>query len=296
MGDEETFEEKQQDDGRRQVNVENESFDVAIGVRDENGHFFPLSLTPGSGTFSLDMILKLLNQAGVLETAECEDGGTMRNQALLWDFILGQQIRAAAETVTGEQRTVPLGWDGAALIRFLTEAAGDLRVSNLGWDGAALARILLEATGEQRIAPVGTDEAGNLDNFRTDPNRIPWQRPFEDHILLPPTVTIPQAEGILWNPGLAAAQEFLVEFLIVNTNVAGAAVPGVYVGRDEDAGGALAITEYWMYDEVIPYPGTSAWRGPFVFNGDDAIRAVQGAGAANVAAVHFRIRRVDVGA
>jgi hypothetical protein len=55
--------EEQRDDGRRQVNVENESFDVALGVRDQHGHFIPLTLTPGSAAFALDMVLKLVDAA-----------------------------------------------------------------------------------------------------------------------------------------------------------------------------------------------------------------------------------------
>jgi hypothetical protein len=108
-------------------------------------------------------------------------------------------------------------------------------------------------------------------------------------------VAIPVAEADLWNPGATAAQLFEVEFLVVNNTAApGAAVTGVYIGRDVGGAGALAAPHYWMFDETIPYPGTSDWRGPFILAGNDDVRGV--AFAANVCSVEWRIRRIDTGA
>jgi hypothetical protein len=52
------------DEGRRQVMLENESLDVAVGVRDVTGAFVPLRLGPGSGELTLGMVLKLVDPSG----------------------------------------------------------------------------------------------------------------------------------------------------------------------------------------------------------------------------------------
>jgi len=49
-----------------------------------------------------------------------------------------------------------------------------------------------------------------------------------------------------------------------------------------------------MFNEVIPYPGSSGWRDLGIIAGDDDVRAV--ASAADDAIIRFRIRRVDTGA
>lgn len=151
-----------------------------------------------------------------------------------------------------------------------------------------------ELSGFPVVIPMGVDEAGNYDNARTDPNRIIWVRQYEGYMQVDP-VEIPVVEADVWNPGTAGAQIYLVEFLVVNNTAApGAAVTGVYVGLDIGGVGALGAPDYWMFDETIPYPGSSGWRGPFVVNGNDDVRAV--AFAANVCSINWRIRRVDLAA
>lgn len=152
--------------------------------------------------------------------------------------------------------------------------------------------FLRDPGGQLGVSPYGADEAGNADVWRTDPNRIPWSRLYPGYVQVDP-VEIPAAEGVLWNPGVVAAQLYEVSFLVVN-NDAGAAAVTVSVGVDLAGAGALAAPEYWMYNEIVPYPGTSGWRGPFLIAGDDDVRGV--ASAANDASIHWRIRRVDVGA
>jgi hypothetical protein len=104
------------------------------------------------------------------------------------------------------------------------------------------------------------------------------------------SVEIPVAEGDLWNPGLADSVIFQVKFNIVNNDAGSAAVSGVYVGREINSTGGLARPYYWVFNETIPFPGQTGWRGPFFIHGDDAIRGV--AAAANDASIHFDIRRV----
>jgi hypothetical protein len=101
------------------------------------------------------------------------------------------------------------------------------------------------------------------------------------------------AEGDLWAPGGTSAEEYEVEFFVINNDAASAAVT-VSVGLDLAAGGGLAAPEYWVFNEVVPYPGNLGWRGPFIMRGDDAVRGV--ASVANDASIHFRIKRVDTGA
>ena len=208
--------------------------------------------------------------AGNPRVALIEDDRTPRSQLVLWDTAGGTPIRWAGEPVSGQAM-----------------------VSLYGWNGAALTQVLLQATGEQRNALIGIDEAGNLDNFRTDPNRVPLQRAYDEWVDVA-SVEIPVAEGDLWAPGLGDALRFEVEFNVVNNDAGFAAIAGVYVGRDIDSAGALAAPEYWMFNETIPHPGESGWRGPFYMHGDDAIRGV--AGVANDASIHFRVQRVDLGA
>lgn len=170
----------------------------------------------------------------------------------------------------------------------------DLRIQLLLDDGtpAPVRWQVASANGEAKVALCGTDEAGNVDIQRTDPNRVPWQREYKGIVQVDP-VNIPAADWLLWNPGATATELYEVYFLVVNNDAGGAPVT-VSVGVDLAAGGALAAPEYWMFNEVIPYPGNSSWRGPFQMAGDDDIRGV--ASAALDAAIHFFIRRIDLGA
>lgn len=218
---------------------------------------------------------------------------TIRGQSVLWDYTGGVPIRAAGEPATGQSMVSLFGRNVTGALQAIeNEDTGELRVVQMGWDGAAPIRLLAEATGEQRVAVVGTDEAMNLDNFRTDPNRIPWVRDYPGWEQIDP-VEVPVAEGVLWNPGADATELYKVSFLVVN-NDAGGAVVTVSIGVDIAAGGALVAPEYWVFNEVVPYPGSLGWRGPFLIAGDDDVRGV--ASVANDASIHFRARRVDVGA
>lgn len=177
----------------------------------------------------------------------------------------------------------------------LAENDGTLRNQLVLWNytGGAQIRAAGEpTTGELHVLFHGKDEAGNPDEVRTDPGRVLWNRPYPAYEQVDP-VEIPAAEGVLWNPGAAATELYEVSFLVVNNDAGGAAVT-VSVGVDLGAGGGLAAPEYWMFNEVIPYPGTSGWRGPFIMAGDDDVRGI--ASVANDASIHWRIRRVDTGA
>ena len=221
----------------------------------------------------LPFLQTLMGPDGLPTPAAGSGGGTLltEEQVFLWDYTGNVRIKAAGEPGSGEARVLGVAYNAAS----------------------APVEVLAEDAGELRVAPVGLDEAGNFDNLRTDPNRIPWQRSYDEWIDVNPA-EIPVAEGNLWAPGLADTVRYGVEFLVVNNDAGSAAITGVYVGRDVDAGGALAAPEYWMFNETVPHPGTSGWRGPFYMHGDDAIRGV--AGVVNDASIHFRVKRVDVGA
>ena len=176
------------------------------------------------------------------------------------------------------------------------EDDGSPRSQVILWDytGAAQIRAAGEpTTGEARNILCGKDEGLNVDDYRTDPNRIQWTRPHVEYVSVP-SAEIPAAEGDLWSPGLADTVRYRVKFLVANNDAGGAAITGVYVGRDLNAGGGLAAPEYWMFNETIPHPGNSGWRGPFYMHGDDAVRGV--AAVANDASIIFDVRRVDLGA
>lgn len=163
------------------------------------------------------------------------------------------------------------------------------------WDGANFVNPGAETQARgaaQRMMFQGQDEATNPDAVRTDPNRILWLRNYLGYVQVP-SAEVPAPEGDVWNPGAAGTVLYEFCFLVTNNDAGGAAVT-VSVGIDVGAVGALAAPEYVMFEEVVPYPGTSGWRGPFVMNGDDAVRAE--ASVANDASIHFKVRRVDVGA
>lgn len=164
------------------------------------------------------------------------------------------------------------------------------------WETATPGQIRWRAedtTGEACVSNYGQDEAGTLDPLRTDPNRILWTRAHDEWIDVS-SREIPAAEADLWNPALADTTRFMVEFNVVANDAGEAAAEGIYVGREIDSAGGLARPYYWMFDWTVPYPGESGWQGPFYMHGDDAIRGV--ADVANDASIHFRVRRVDVGA
>src|SRR3972149_1713596 len=88
--------------------------------------------------------------------------------------------------------------------------------------------------------------------------------------------------------GRTPTASYWVQYKVVNIG-AGAAAVTVSVGVDVAAGGGLAGPEYDMFNEVIPYPGSSGWRDLGIIAGDDDVRAV--ASAADDAIIRFRIRR-----
>jgi len=105
-----------------------------------------------------------------------------------------------------------------------------------------------------------------------------------------PSVELPAAEGDLWDPVGADTDIYRVMFQVIANDAAGLAIAGVYVGREIDSAGGLAVPYYWMFNETIPFPSNSGWYGPYYIHGDDAIRGV--AADANDASIHFDVRRV----
>lgn len=221
-----------------------------------------------TGRITLFGSTSITNEGQVGIPVLSESDGTVRSQAVL--FHSGTtQIRQKAET------------DGTAM------------VSNYGKAAGTLTAFKVRSTGEQDMLLNGTDEAGNIDTFRTDPNRIQWTRPYEGWVFVD-GAAIPAVEGVLLDgsASLVAAGLYLVEFLVINID--GTNDVAVSIGRDDGAGGSLSATEYWMSTEGVPADQHSEWKGPFLMNGDDDIRGV--AGAADDAIIQFRVRRVDVGA
>lgn len=101
-------------------------------------------------------------------------------------------------------------------------------------------------------------------------------------------VNLPNADGLLWDPAETNAECYEVEFLIVNQHNAAITCT---VGIDLAGGGGLAAPEFWMRNEVVPYPGDSAWRGPFVLLGNSTVRGLCST-IASGGCIHWRIRRM----
>jgi len=198
---------------------------------------------------------------------------------------LENEIITALQTVVGPGgTTVPVGGSGEGSPISIVLMRGRT-VSGLDEP------IGLEDSREIRITLHGEDEAGNIDPLRTDPGGILWVRSYENSVIAPPVI-LPAADAILWTPPApnTAAELYEIDFLVVNN----AAVPTgpVSIGVDINAVGALAIPEFWMDREMIAFPGASGWRGNFLCRGADTLRGWNAAGA-NLASIHFRIRRID---
>jgi len=207
---------------------------------------------------------------------------------------------------TGEQRVINVGSSdgGTTLERIKTETTGEQDLVLHGKDsGSNIDPLRTNASQQLQVEVIGSptsvnnvlqghDEASNVDVLRTDPSRILWMRPFENWLNVDP-VLIPSSEGILYNPGTTAAQIYWIQYKVVNVDASAAAVT-VSVGADIAAGGGLATIEYDMFNEIIPYPGSSGWRDLGMIGGDDDVRGI--ASAADDAIIRFKIRRVDTGA
>lgn len=251
--------------------VANEDRGFIFGTTSNNDKYQRklMFLLQPDGTLRAWCPLVLTNAAGREIPGLGEDDGTQRMQLVLWE--------TAAP---------------AAQVRWRAEPTGEACVSLYAWDGAALIQPLTEADGSVRSSLVGTDEVGNEDSLRTDASRIVWNRPY-DRLEDIASAEIPVAEGDLWSPAVGAAVLYQVWYMIVNNDAGGAAVT-VSVGRDVGAGGGLAAPEYWTFNEIIPYPGQTEWRGGrygFRVAGNDAIRGI--ASVANDASIHFMVKRVD---
>lgn len=233
-----------------------------------------------------------------------EDDGTLR----AWSIGVGVDANARERPIlveAGRQGATVLWGEGpAGLERVAVQDFGGgagtphgLINVPVGWDGATFPIFRVEnvASGEagaQKISLYGTDEAGNVDAHRTDPNRIPWKRPYDGYLQVDPVV-MTAAVIPLWTPGTTAAHLYAIEFKIVNNDLGAAAVT-VSIGVDIGAAGTLNFGEYWLFNHVIPYPGSTVWEGPFIMPGDDRVMGI--ASAADDTSVQWRIRRLDLGA
>jgi hypothetical protein len=121
-----------------------------------------------------------------------------------------------------------------------------------------------------------------------------WSRQYDGYVQVDP-VLMAAADAVLWNPGATAAELYEVSFNCVNIDTVTAAAIAFNIGVEiGGAGGVLTDDEFWVRNEIIPYPASSGWRGPYLIAGDDDVRGW--AAIANDVAVHWRIRRVDTGA
>lgn len=105
-----------------------------------------------------------------------------------------------------------------------------------------------------------------------------------------PSVQLPAAEADLWDPAGLNAVRYRIMFLAINNDGGFIAAPGVYIGREANSAGGLGRPNYWLFNETLPFPGTTGWQGPYFIHGDDAIRGY--ATNANEVSVHFDVRRV----
>lgn len=105
-----------------------------------------------------------------------------------------------------------------------------------------------------------------------------------------PSLELPAAEGDLWDPGDADTVIYRVMFILINNDAGGAAAAGTYVGREINSAGGLLRPYYWLFNDTIPFPGLTAWQGPYYIHGDDAVRGYTT--NANELSIHWDVRRI----
>ncbi len=208
--------------------------------------------------------------------------------------ILIEAGRQGATVLWGEG---PFGLERVAVQDFGGGAGTPHGLINVpvGWDGATFPILAVEnaASGElgaQKVSGYGTNDGGDVVANLVDSARVPFQRIHHDYEQVDPTV-LTNVVTPLYDPGTTGAQLYSVEFLIVN-NDAGAAPVTVTVGVDIGGVGTLGLGEYWLFDHIIPYPGDTEWRGPFIMPGDDRVMGI--ASAVDDTSIHFRVKRVDL--
>lgn len=153
----------------------------------------------------------------------------------------------------------------------LTEDDGTLRTWAL--------QVYIDADGNERVGLVDTES-------------VPWVHQYENYQIVDP-VALTNAEADLFAPGGGAAELYAVEYNIVNINNAAAYAILTSIGHAV-GGGALAQSEMFARDDSIPIRGSTGFQGPHIIRGNDVIRGQ--AAANNTLTVHFRVRRVDIGA
>lgn len=231
-----------------------------------------------------------------------EDDRTLRTWSIAVGTFGGQEIPIAVESGGEQINSIYYNDYSPALAQPRVEAStGEQAISLYGSPDSGTTFVPLAVNGDDQIQVqlVGVDEAGNNDNLRTDPNRILWTRDFLAYEQVDPVEIAAAGGGVLYNPGATASELYEVSFKVVNQDTGGAVV--VDVGVDIGGGGSLASPEYWMRNESLPAAGSVGYKfpaegfeGPFLIAGDDDVYGV--ADVASRAAIHFRVRRVDVGA
>jgi hypothetical protein len=233
-----------------------------------------------------------------------QDDGTLRG----WNIGVGVAANGAEQPLlaeAGRQGATVLWGEGPAGLRRLAlqdvggGANDPLPLINVptGWDGAAFPIFALEnaASGEpgaQKTSQYGTNDGGDVVANLSDSARVPFRRIHHDYEQVDPVV-LTAAVLPLYTPGGTGAELYSIEFLIVNNDsTAPREATSVTVGVDIGAAGTLGLGEYWLFDHIIPFPGDTDWRGPFLMPGDDRVMGI--ADRADTTSVHWRIKRVDL--
>lgn len=159
-------------------------------------------------------------------------------------------------------------------------------------ENVATLRLEADKTLRTYALQVFMDALRNEQIALIDTNRVQWVREYENYEIVDP-VLITNAEADLFDPGGVATDLFAIEFNVVNINNAAAYGVLTSIGHAV-GGGVLAQSEMFARDDSIPIRGATGWMGPYIIRGNDTIRGQ--AGALNTLTVHFRVRRVDIGA
>lgn len=220
------------------------------------------------------------NRSGLAEPFALEDDRTLRSYALQVGRNSARRELIALYEDDGTPTSSIYGKDsGGNLDAIRTNASQQLQIE-------VVAPSIVIGTLQ------GADEASNADTLRTDPDRILWTRPRTAYTVVISDSLTATANFALWTPGGTSAEVYEVEFYVNSVDTA--VGRWFTIGNDVGAGGGLAVAEYWAYQEVVPWPGNSGWRGPFLVSGDDVVRG--SCEFLNALTIHFRIKRVDTGA
>ena len=250
-----------------------------------------MKMTQGDSVWYIKPIVSLGTTTPPTETAILgESDGTLKISNY---GKVSTTLTALALDDNGEQFVSLVGNVSDTPTKVELESSGELKGVGYGkTSGGTITPLLTESTGELNVILNGKDSDGpNIDAILTNDNRAVFVEIWNHYITKDPQV-LAASEADLWDPA-ASGVVYEVEFRLCNTD---ASARTVTIGVELGSSGGLQPLGTWLdavsLDASAIYPsGDSNWVGPFVVQGDDAVRGF--ASAADVVNIQWRIKQVN---